>query len=135
MFSYNAITTQNSFTVPIGFLYFEFHGQPAPSSIWSQHQWEDVSSTYSGLFFRIVGGEAAEFGKIQGGNTNRITQVEEGGKGYPPHLISLPAGAWSPWVSMGEENSINQYASRRYYTSGGEIRPRNTAIRIWKRVA
>ena len=37
--------------------------------------WEDVSANYSGVFFRVVGGEAGAFGAIQMENTNRISKV------------------------------------------------------------
>ena len=61
--------------VPIGFTYVQLPLEKQSGDIWPWMIWEDVSAKYSGVFFRVVGGEADAFGEIQMANTNRISKV------------------------------------------------------------
>jgi hypothetical protein len=44
---------------------------------------------------------------------------------------TIAKGGWSDWVVTGKHDSA--WRATRLYVSGGEVRPRNMAIRIWKR--
>jgi hypothetical protein len=54
--------------IPIGFIYSQLPGQPEPKTICPTFQWSDKSSQYSGLFFRVLGGNSARFNAIQDEN-------------------------------------------------------------------
>ena len=60
--------------VPIGFTYVQLPHEKKPVEIWPWMIWEDVSANYSGVFFRVIGGEAASFGNIQQENIPRINK-------------------------------------------------------------
>ena len=93
--------------------------------------WQEVSSEYSGLFFRVVGGGSLGFGETQDENSPRLTQA-----GYlvgraQTTSMNIPPGEWSPCLKTGGHKRDADCLS--FYVSGGEVRPRNKAIRIWKR--
>ncbi len=85
-------------------------------------------------FFRVTGGEAASFGQVQGDNAPRIyeTDLDECINHRTYNNFTLPIGEWSEWTFSGSGSGSPLWC-RRYLTSGGEVRPRNMAIRIWKR--
>jgi len=121
--------------VPIGFVYVQLPYEPSPKEIWPQAVWTDVSDIYRGLFFRVAGEEAAEFGTIQAENAPRVANITVHRSGSP-----LTSGTVN--LIRGEQTGqiVTGYASSSYYSwslnvSGGEVRPRNTAIKIWKRSA
>ena len=95
-----------------------------------------ITTNYAGLFFRVLGGNSAQFGVTQEENSPRLTDVEWGsyktdchtGMGVKP----VPPGTWSQWIGSGVLHSCKA-DGHRFYASGGEVRPRNKAIRIWKR--
>ena len=125
------------FPVPLGFLYIQLSGQDPPNVLWPSTHWNDVSSSYAGLFFRVVGGEAADFGQIQEANTTRLDEVRQCSD-FEEYNVKIPAdGSWSKklytsWLykTGGDTTKCLQF---RHSTS--EIRPRNQAVKIWKRVA
>lgn len=126
--------------VPIGFIYVQLPRQPEPRSIWSQITWQDVTSAYAGQFFRAEGSGSAPFGENQGDYTRQISDVETKSRDYNdnyPHSIQVPATGWSPWVrtSYDADEGALHYESARYYHPNVEVRPKNTAIRLWKRTA
>ncbi len=92
------------------------------------------------MFFRVVGGNSSSFTDVQEENS--------------PHLIEVEYGGWMNYidkVDIAEANRFEQY-QHQHVTSGcgggescswmgmafkvssGEVRPRNQAMRIWKRV-
>ena len=105
-----------------------------------------MTSNYSGLFFRAHGGDSEDFGTIQNENSPRINRVEHGGVEnadfpYYPVFTAVPNEGWSSWVATanndhysGSHLSYWSYALR-FNVTGGEVRPKNTAIRIWERTA
>ena len=123
--------------VPVGFIYYEHHGQPAPQSLWPGVTWKDVTLEYAGLFFRALGGGSDEFGNVQVGDSPRLTQVEV--RHSQPYrfqeVVPIPSGSWSDWMFTGTSGSVNHQYAHRVYISNPEIRPKNAAIRIWRREA
>lgn len=108
--------------------------QLSPSEIWSSMQWEDVSSKYAGLFFRVYGGDSASFGTTQSENAPRLVslKVDYGETEHPgSDAINISADdQWSGVLSLwGDDWGQKLYAK----ASSGEVRPRNTAIKVWRR--
>jgi hypothetical protein len=128
-------TIKNPF--PIGFIYVQLPKEKSPTEIWPWMIWKDVTSDYAGLFFRAEGGESASFGQVQQDNTRRLEAVEtqwfsghsSQGDGYGNG--TLPIGTWSKWMVTG--NRGGESMDTRFYISDSEVRPRNMAIRVWKR--
>lgn len=46
--------------------------------------------------------------------------------------IDIYTGSWSSWIKTGGGYGGSDALS--FYTSYGEVRPINTAVRIWKRI-
>ncbi len=124
-----------AFIVPISFIYVQLPDQPEPKTLWPMVKWQDVTSAYAGLFFRAEGGEAASFGQVQKDNAPRVTEIRY--KWW--NSWSNPLPGWNSSISqmnIGEENAVKKgYGIFEMYLtmSSGEVRPRNMAIRIWKR--
>ena len=121
--------------IPIGFIYTQLPNQSEPQILWPLLKWTDITEQYAGLFFRDEGKETEPFGKIQTGNSSTIsnamsaalvdvtyTKVE--GRQY-----TLTKG-WSPNLVPGK--ALSDFY---IHISEGEVRPRNTAVRFWKRSA
>ncbi len=119
-----------------------------------------MSETYAGVFFRVVGGDAAEFGNTQEADAPHIDEImrkwcwtgsdnncEDGAFSYgsqPADVqydISLSGSSSESWSdniwsansykSGDESSSMGDYLT--FHNSGGEIRPRNMAVKVWKR--
>lgn len=122
-------------SVPLGLIYVQLPKEKPPSEIWSSMTWTDISATYEGVFFRVLGGEAAPFGEIQNENSPRLSQIEsihqfwEVGNG----VGDIPVGSWSKKFFTGVGGNPKDDFTLKFLVSGGEVRPRNMAVRIWKR--
>ncbi len=128
-------TIKNPF--PIGFIYVQLPNEKSPTEIWPWMTWNDVSSAYAGVFFRVTGGEAEAFGQVQEDNSPRLTNVSQayGGCGLSFGLYYDTHEKWHIGdVCTGGNDPKSKQASLRFYGKGGEVRPRNMAIRVWKRV-
>ncbi len=123
------------FVVPVGFIYSQLPGQAEPSKIWPNLKWSDVSAEYAGLFFRILGGGSGQFNAIQEENSPRLTEVRTLFHGYnnEVHIGVQANNDWSADVHTG-----NAYGNAPIFLgfklSSGEVRPRNKAIKVWKRI-
>jgi hypothetical protein len=123
--------------LPIGFIYVQLPKEKSPTEIWPLMTWNDVSSTYEGVFFRVIGGGAASFGQVQEDNAPRITEVDTLDKSliadqsqWNWNNKSIPKEGVSQWSITGSSAGVGI----RFHSLGGEVRPRNMAIRIWKRI-
>lgn len=128
-------TAMNVFIVPIGFIYAQLPGQPEPSRQWPLVEWTEITEQYAGLFFRAAGEGAAEFGSIQEENIPRLTNVN-GRLVLTSSMasVTVPAdGGVSSTVSAGATGG-NSHWGLSFTVSAGEVRPRNTATRIWMRI-
>ncbi len=98
-------------------------------------QWIEISSEYSGLFFRVLGENSAPFGETQNDSSPRLIEVRSYGV-YPPnynHIVDIVAdGNWSENLFSGSFTGGYSYANN-FKVSSGEVRPRNKAVRVWKR--
>ncbi|KAH9409843.1 hypothetical protein TYRP_023674 [Tyrophagus putrescentiae] len=62
-------------SIPIGFTYVQLPKDKAPGELWPSMTWTDISSEYEGVFFRVVGGGADNFGAVQQENAPRLEMV------------------------------------------------------------
>ena len=132
--------------VPIGFTYVQLPKEKSPTEIWSGMTWTDVTSNYAGLFFRAGGGDAASFGTIQADNAPHLESIQSG---YDSTFSGTCRAVLSP-ITRGQSkvlcsaHSLNindnnaggpNYWAMKFTLSAGEVRPRNMAIKVWKRTA
>ena len=125
----------NQKIIPINFIYTQLPNQSSPQQIWPQFQWKDVTQQYSGLFFRAEGEGSQQFGTIQPSNQSWISNVK--GVGCTLEILRNCRNAYSEMAPNKWSNNLipQVYADGLYfYTTGGEVRPKNTAIRIWIRI-
>jgi len=131
------INNLKQISVPIGFIYVQLPNELSPGEIWPGTKWNDVSSTYAGVFFRVTGGDALPFGKVQGDNAPHLERIEaldtlHGVKLYSGFDTSI--GNWSEYINTGDWVQTQDYTGIRFKISDGEVRPKNMAVRVWKRV-
>ncbi|CAG2104018.1 unnamed protein product [Medioppia subpectinata] len=121
--------------VPIGFTYVQLPNQDHPTKLWPTYKWSDVTATYAGQFFRAEGSGSCEFeGGIQTENAPRLSQIQRmDNEGHDPWTINVSPNAWSPWIFTGQDGGGHLHYLR-FYETGGEVRPRNQAVRIFKRI-
>jgi uncharacterized protein involved in tolerance to divalent cations len=124
--------------VPVGFIYVQLPSQPEPKTLWSKVEWKDVTSDYAGLFFRAEGGGSEAFGHVQVENSPRLVAVDtenanEVVTACRTNCSVLANGLFSQYIWTGKEGTGNHLAMK-LKVSSGEVRPRNQAVRVWKRV-
>ena len=130
------ISSLKDSSMPIGFLYIEIPNQSSPEQLWPSLQWTDVTTQYAGLFFRAEGGDSSSFGDIQEDNTRRLKFVETS-RYYSTGSKETKVGSWTDMYrvdDVSDKVDLSNAPDIRFYISGGEIRPRNMAMRIWKRI-
>ena len=70
----NSIMSAN---IPLGFLYTQFPNQSKPEDLWPNTKWSEMTSQYSGLFFRAEGVDSEPFGRIQLSNRTNFHMILE----------------------------------------------------------
>ena len=126
--------------IPIGFLYTQLPNQSSPQQLWPSLQWTEVTQQYAGLFFRAEGSGSLPFGQTQPSNQSWISNIwtwsnnadNENG-GYPLD-IGLKEGEWTKLYPGSKFQYRPMFYYLKFYTTSAEVRPKNTAIKIWKRV-
>jgi hypothetical protein len=118
--------------IPIGFIYSQFPDQPEPGILWPRFQWEDMSPQFSGLFFRVLGQGSDLMGRVQPENSPRLTTVKyhEGSDTCGP--IELIPGTESQKLATAGYDG--KWRSLSFTVSGGEVRPKNMAFKLFKRI-
>lgn len=144
---------------PIGEIYVQYPNQNPPLELYNRGNWEDITSQYAGLFFRAEGGNSLPFqGGIQedkirningrfifvnecnptttGGYgsirvVDRVKQMERGIQQGENFNGGWGVVTYDIDVNLNIGTGANQMAG---HADGPEIRPINTAVRIWKRV-
>ncbi|CAG2104855.1 unnamed protein product [Medioppia subpectinata] len=117
--------------IPIGFTYVQLPGQAEPKTLWPDYTWLDVTAQYAGSFFRAEGAGSLGFGDgVQPENSPRLSSVkwEEAKQGCSP--TNITPGEWSGLLFAGGDQGTWYY--HRYFVTGGEVRPTNQAVRIYK---
>lgn len=119
-------------TIPIGFVYTQLPGQSDPHQIWPGTAWAHVSPQYAGFFFRAEGGGSAPFGTAQD-QMQRVIEFESGqcGEEGVAGPITVQLNYYERFVWTGGEDGDSRGIKIKYHPD--EIRPRNHAVRIWKR--
>ena len=132
------IVSMKNELVPLNFIYTQLPDQLSPEQLWPKLQWKDVTQQYAGLFFRAEGGGSERFGTTQASNQSHIFGMSvvtaeggTGGRSIWGDIVKLNQSAWTFQELYVPHTLI--YAIR-VYTTGGELRPKNTAIKMWKRV-
>ncbi|CAG2100260.1 unnamed protein product [Medioppia subpectinata] len=121
--------------VPIGFIYVQLPGQVEPKTLWPQYTWSDVTATYAGQFFRAEGGDSIAFGQgIQSDNAPRLTEAKWDEVHGAISAVYPKPGQWSGWLDVGNWAINSQKISINLLMSDGEVRPRNQAVRLFKRI-
>lgn len=128
------------FAMPIGFVYIQLPDQQPPQEIWPSITWENISPNYEGVFFRVEGGTAGKFGHTQEENSPRLKRIQSEWYREPQTVntdVHIRAdGKKSPpvYLSRIAVHMETSYDTLSFTVSGGEVRPRNMAIRVWKRI-
>lgn len=128
-------------SVPVGFVYVQLPKEASPAKIWPRFAWKDISAVYAGIFFRVLGEESADFGAFQNESSPRLTRVSlmpNSTETMNLLLDSVKPGEWSRGVSVktpfyhSQKDDDSIYL--QFYVSNKEVRPKNMAIKVWKRV-
>lgn len=146
--------------VPIGFIYMQLPYTQEPMTLWPSSQWRDISEEYAGLFFRVLGNGSERFDSVQSegykkletfkieGNiekylmipyfVNDIRYGHEYNYIIPPIIPKHKFNIWYP--DQHDKGSIKYFEDYHYYYfnikfNDNEVRPKNTAIKVWQRIA
>lgn len=119
--------------IPTGFIYVQPH-QSSPALLWPWAKWEEVTSNYSGHFFRAEGNGSAPFGIAQ---EDAIRQHQH----HDVIRISKFSGeaVYLNGVSqfdrfISKETTGNIASIDEKFISPTETRPKNYAVKIWMRL-
>ena len=122
-------------SLPIGFLYSQLPNQSSPLELWPNTNWIEVTQQYAGLFFRAEGGGSETFGQTQQANQSWISSIYSWGYSrlrtdgiQRDGVVELDQGKWHSCYPAYGLYKIG------FYTTKAEVRPKNTAIKIWKRI-
>lgn len=117
-------------------MYTQLPFMAGPESLWPSMGWTDVSERYAGRFFRVVGGNAANFEVAQADafqghehyqGAPRVMSSASGGMSTVTYVRDLSYSGRTTGVASNNQNGYPRTAS--------ETRPMNYALRIWQRVA
>lgn len=118
-------------SIPIGFIYVQLPFQVEPSIIFPNTTWKELSYKYAGFFFRVIGGGSGNFGSTQAASAPYLIRVSVNNSTQQPYSTTLEPGKCGQMRSYyGDHDCTTEYC-----ISGGEVRPLNMAVKIWKRVA
>ena len=98
--------------------------------------WKDVTAYYAGVFFRAGGGEAAAFGTVQQDNSRFVNVIKKTYNSADKYTITsdnitIPLRGSSRWIFTGGDRGSNIYF--KFESFYGEVRPKNMAVKIWRR--
>ena len=149
--------------VPLGFIYVQLPKEKSPQEIWpsAELKWTDISSSYESTFFRVAGRQAAPFGEVQKDFSPFIDKVRykpclftkaNDQNNCSDHLMfswhtklkRQSPSSWSEHVlttnacnsllnGWPTENTYYETGTLQFHSVGGEVRPRNMAVKVWKR--
>lgn len=143
--------------LPLGFVYVQLPKEKEPSILWPSLQWADISATYAGVFFRVLGGNSEPFGVLQNDHSPRIDSVvykdckesdpndsKSCDRSRPKNEVlmkNMESDGWTMGVTTANFYS-SDYSGKgqswtgsvRFHTSQGEVRPVNMAVKVWQRI-
>jgi hypothetical protein len=125
------ITANRKGYLPVGFIYFQLRGQPEPKELFSG-TWENISSQFAGLFFRVEGGNAAAFGAA---NQEQSVQSHTHTHDYPRTTLNLKNGTEGYIPGQTHTTEFTPTTKNTGATGSTETRPVNTTIKVWKRTS
>jgi hypothetical protein len=114
--------------------YFQLREQADPNTLFAG-TWQDISSSYAGLFFRVEGGNAASFGSDQKDNVGNHRHNIKYGNTQATAGNSYAYASLGNWAGMYYSENNHDYWEGLSDPSMIETRPVNTTIKIWKRVS
>ncbi len=137
------IENLNKESIPISFIYVQLPKDKAPSELWPSMTWQDISKDYEGVFFRVVGGDAASFGQVQQGNAPRLGTIHNSYNNNnaiknqigSPANITIPINGWSDASFTGRNTGENSHYMNFKLTDIAEVRPKNMAVKMYRRTA
>ena len=121
--------------MPQGFIYAQINDNDNPNKYWPNNEWIDVSEQYSGLFFRVIGGQsrALDRNQEQSYPSTEIESTVNLSKNVHNKInITIIPGQWSDYVRTGGTYPNKKRIGLSFHMTNDEVRPKNTAIRIWK---
>lgn len=118
-------------TIPMGFVYIQLPFQEDPSSLWDWAVWEQITQAYAGHFFRAEGDGSEPFGRPQT-DAFQAHRVD----GLSLESKKLESGSDRPVLSVTSSQKVRPSAddSGQDPRMANETRPKNYAVRIWKRI-
>lgn len=134
-------------TIPVGFMYIQFPGETAPSTLFGFGTWTNQSANFAGNFFRAEGGDALAYD----GGEQAHSMGTHNHKWYD-YISNANTGAiYRDNVSYGQSYNSggsaqnigssadatfpDQWTSNIATAESGETRPVNRTVRIWERTA
>lgn len=142
----NMLSTQ---MVPIGFIFLQLPYEKPPTEIWPSLTWENVNADYNGVFFRVLGNKSNSFNDIQYENSPRLQTIYSNAFGskddprFTKGSAEIKIGEKSKdiicgTIALGDGNvwqsANSEQRTIKFRHSDGEVRPKNVAINVWKRV-
>ena len=113
-------------------MYVQLPQQLDPQALWPKFEWQDVSNQYDSLFFRVVGKYTKQFGAKQDSSSG-FSGVEESQRvDCKSSLNSFKANEWTDWVVSGSSEANSRPSTCLRFKSD-EVKPMNTAIKVWIR--
>ena len=113
--------------------------------------WTEITPSYAGQFFRAEGRYSEKFGQVQNENAPQITKVHhryvEGRLDYhdnrviqdQPNFITLEKAKsdllFTGWADKWSKDVVVGSEAIQFSKTFGEVRPLNSAIKIWERTA
>ena len=121
--------------MPTGFIYAQLNYHDHPKRHWPNNEWQDISEQYAGLFFRVIGGNSRALDRTQDQSYPGLVienSVKLSMKVHNKINITIIPGQWSDYVRTGGTYQNKKRIGLSFHVTNDEVRPKNTAIRIWK---
>ena len=133
----------DNITIPVGYIYPQLPNQSSPQQLWPSMNWSDISSQYSDNFFRVVVQSSNDtisnsslsypITQLQTVNHFQSDTEPNSSSDIPLNRIDIPSdGQWTRCVLSGSYGGV--WVGLRLRFTSTEVRPINTAIRIWIRI-
>lgn len=137
------LETLASALIPVGFVYVQYPWQDIPANLYAGRGWSwlDITSNFAGAFFRSEGGLSEAFrtsvAAAQGFAQQNLSgwfHVDQNGQCDGTLFKDGGDAPGKSGQGTGVGRLVNFNASGQI-TTAAEVRPKNFAIRIWKRTA